>query len=389
MLGRARDPKTGMFLSGPHSFQVLLQDPLVSRWIRSYQNAKTREDYARALELILHRTGLSPGQLLDLELKDARESVMDIVRDYLEEQKYASARQLQTTAKSFFEFHDKQLVFKKAERIKKIRKKVAFEVIPTRDQVYAMADYIKKTDSPDRIRTRAVILCLFQSGVRVGCLCRWTVGMVRNQLYPSIKAPVYLKITNQMDTKLSGYGLPYYYTFLQQEAAEALREYLDWRLKNEERLEDSDVVFKPAREFAKNGKTEPDRILYMVKAAAKNTGLDPRSIWTHTLRKSFRKVLNATHELDEDTKEALMGHSLPGSRGNYFDVHDIDEIAAKYMKANFGSGFDIKSELEQRDRTIEDLHQRLAQYETQIRRIAKLSDDEIEAVRQLIIHRKR
>ena len=82
-------------------------------------------------------------------------------------------------------------------------------------------------------------------------------------------------------------------------------------------------------------------------------------VWTHTLRKSFRKVLNATPDLDEDTKEALMGHRLPGSRGNYFGIHDIDEIAAKYAKANFGSGLDIRAELAQRDRTIEELHSRL------------------------------
>jgi len=377
-----------MYLPGEPSFKPLLEDPLVSRWVRSYQNSKTREDYVRAFEIILGKTGLTPKQLLDLEVREARERVMDIVRDYLEEKRYAAARQLQTAAKSFFEFHDRQLNFKKAERIKKIRKKIAIEVIPTKEQVYAMADYIKKSNSLDRIRTRAIILCLFQSGVRVGCLCRWTIRMVRDQLYPSVKVPIFLKITNEMDTKISGYGLPYYYTFLQREAAEALREYLDWRQNTEGKLNDDDVIFKPARIFAKNGRTDPDRILGLIKAAAKNVGLDSKTVWTHTLRKSYRKVLNATPELDEDTKEALMGHTLPGSRGNYFDVHDIDEIAAKYMKANFSSGLDIRAELEQRDQTIQELHQRLAQYEMQLRRIAKLSDEEVEAVRQLLANRK-
>jgi integrase len=324
---------------------------------------------------------------MELDIKEARERVMDVVRDYLEQNRFAAARQLQTTAKSYFEFHDKQLIFKKAERIKKIRKKIAIEIIPTREQVYAMAEYVKKSNSLDRIRTRAIILCLFQSGVRVGCLCRWKIGMVRKQLYPSVKVPVYLKITNELDTKLSSYGLPYYYTFLQQEGAEALRGYLDWRETTERKLEDDDVIFKPARKFAKNGHTEPDRILGLVKAAARNVDLNPKSVWTHTLRKSFRKVLNATPELDEDTKEALMGHSLPGSRGNYFDVHDIDEIASKYMKANFGSSLDIRSELAQRDRTIQELHQRLAEYESEMRRISRLSDEDIEAVRQLIAKR--
>jgi len=30
-----------------------------------------------------------------------------------------------------------------------------------------------------------------------------------------------------------------------------------------------------------------------------------------------------------------MGHKLAGSKGNYFDYHDIDEIEANYRKANF------------------------------------------------------
>jgi len=303
--------------------------------VRSYQKAKTREDYARALHTVLKRAKVTPRELLDLEVGEARQRVMDVVRDYLDLKRYATARLIQTAAKSFFEFHDKQLTYKRAERIKKIRVKVAIEIIPTKEQVYAMANYIRMKTSPDRIRTKAIILCLYQSGVRVGCLCKWTIGLVRGQLYPTARVPVYLKITNLMDTKLSGYGLDYYYTFLQREAAEALRDYIDLREKHGDKLKDEDLIFGPARRFAKNKHTEPDRILMLVKAAARAVGLDPKSVWTHTLRKSFRKVLNATPDLDEDTKEALMGHSLPGSRGNYFDLHDIDEIAGKYMKANF------------------------------------------------------
>jgi len=358
-LVRERDRRTGWYMPGPQSFESLLKDPLVSRWIRSYQNAKTREDYARVLEIVLRRTNLSPKQLLDLDLNEARQRVMDIVRDYVDEKRYATARQIQTTAKSLFEFHDKQLVFKRAERIKKIRKKIAIEVIPSKEQVHAMANYIKKKDSSDRIRTRAIILCLFQSGVRVGCLCKWSAGLVRDQLYPVIQLPVRLKITNQMDTKLSGYGLDYYYTFLQREAAEALRDYLNLREKKK-KLENKDLIFGPARRFAKNAHTEPDRILMLVKAAARAIGLDPKTVWTHTLRKSFRKVLNAAHEIDEDIKEALMGHSLPGSRGNYFDVHDIDEIAGKYMKANYSALTEPEQQIKEQGEKIQTLERQLA-----------------------------
>jgi integrase len=120
-----------------------------------------------------------------------------------------------------------------------------------------------------------------------------------------------------------------------------LREYLDWRTQTEGgNLNDEDFVFKPSRKFAKNNGTEPDRVLQLVKTAAKNTGLDPKRVWTHAIRKSFRKILNATPDLDEDTKEALMGHRLPRSRENYFDKHDLDEIAGKYMKASFNHATD-------------------------------------------------
>ena len=342
---------------------------MVLDWIRSYSNLKTREDYSRALHLVLKKTGLTPRQLLDLELTEARHRVMGVVHDYIDVQRLGQARQIQSAVKSFLDSHDKVLIFKKSERIKKIRVKVNYEIIPSKDQIYAMADHIKKPGSLDRTRTRAIILCLFQSGVRSGCLCKWKVGVVKDQLYPEIKLPVRLKITNQTDTKISGYGLDYYYTFLQKEAAEALKEYLDWRTEKEGALDDGDPVFKPARKYAWNGHTSPERILLMVKAAAEAVGINRKSMWTHLICKSFRKVLNAT-EMDEDTREALMGHSPPGSRSSYFYLHDVDEIAKKYMRANFSPAFsssDIKDELSKRDQQIQQQEELTGQLQKQIR----------------------
>jgi hypothetical protein len=90
---RERDPTTGMYLPGPSSFEPLLQDPLVKQWLGSYHNAKTRESYARAFE---RRSGLTAKQLLDLEIKDARERIMDLVTECLDLKYCAAARQVQT-----------------------------------------------------------------------------------------------------------------------------------------------------------------------------------------------------------------------------------------------------------------------------------------------------
>jgi len=67
--------------------------------------------------------------------------------------------------------------------------------------------------------------------------------------------------------------------------------------------------------------------------------------------------------MDEDTKEALMGHRLPGSRENYFDSHDLDEIARKYMTADFSASKrteDLQKDLEARKAQIERLRVDLA-----------------------------
>jgi len=167
-----------------------------------------------------------------------------------------------------------------------------------------------------------------------------------------------LKITNQIDTKLSGYGLDYYYTFLQVEAAQALREYLNYRISQEGALRDNDFIFKSIfQNRAYNERLSEVRVLRVVKNSTKRISLDPRCVWTHAIRKSFRKVLNAS-PIDEDTKEALMGHRLTGSRDNYFDSHDLDEIARKYMQANFSASKkteDLQKDLEASKAEIERL----------------------------------
>lgn len=177
------------------------------------------------------------------------------------------------------------------------------------------------------MRDRAIVLTLFQSGIRVGTLCNLNFGHVKSYLYPELKIPIRLRITENIDTKLRGQEIPFYYTFLQEDACKALKEYCD---KTHIESNDEKPLF-----LSKTGR-RLNRVLVwlIVKKCVKRAGLDPESIWTHSLRKSFRKILNAS-QMDEDTKEAIMGHKLPGARGNYFDMHDIDEIERKYTQCNF------------------------------------------------------
>jgi integrase/recombinase XerD len=368
--------KHGWFISTPPSYLPLLNFQCVKDWIELYSSRKTRKNYLGYLNMIVNFTKLNPEELLRLDGGEAKRLILRCARWKVQEGRPEQGRLILAVAKSFFSAHDRELRFKRGERIRAPKKKIIHEIIPNKYEVYRMADHAGS------LRDKAIILCLWQSGVRASCICRWTYGLVRGYLYPEVKAPVYLKITNQMDTKLSGYGLPYYYTFLQREAAEALREYLDWRMVKGWKPSEDDLIFVTQRGMSKNRPLDYWNIRLIVKEAARKAGFNPKNIWAHCLRKAFRKILY-TSGLDPDFAETLMGHKLPASRGNYFDFHDIDELANQYMKCSFAQ--DLPSRMNRLDERIrqletenlslkEQLRTRNAQTEGLATRIEKLED---------------
>jgi uncharacterized coiled-coil protein SlyX len=114
-------------------------------------------------------------------------------------------------------------------------------------------------------------------------------------------------------------------------------------------------------------------VLHEVKVNAGRAGIKYSSIWTHVLRKAFRKVLNSCIYLDEDTRESMMGHKLPGSRGNYFDVHDIGEITEKYMKADWTEG--APSRLNGLEKTVAVQEDKIKKLETEKEELKKKLED--------------
>jgi integrase len=325
----------GWFGSKPHSYTELLKHPLVASWIRRYREGESQESYARALERILDGAGLTVDEFLALSPDDAKKIVFSIADAEKKRGKHAQARKTVIAVKGFFEANKKTFELDRLEKKRYYpipRKKIIDEIIPKKDQVYKMADASLSLKAG--LRNRAMILCLFQSGVRPGCLCRWTYRLIRDQLYPEVKVPVKVVITSETDTKLQSYGLDYYITFLQRDAAEALKSYLDSRVRQGRTFKDDDSVFVTESTASRGEPLSTGNIWEVVKEVAPAAGIDSHGMWSHLLRKSFRKVLNQS-DVDEDTKEAIMGHKLPGSRGNYFDSHDHDEIASKYMRCQF------------------------------------------------------
>lgn len=321
----------GWFAARPGLSEGLLEHDCVRVWIDGYSSVRTREGYLDFLRRFCEYTGLGPDALVRLEGGEAKGLVKRFSLSLFQSGRERTAEMSRAVLRGFFSAHGVEFKWTRTERLRPRARKIIVEVIPDRDEVYGIAE------ASGTLRNRAAILCLFQSGVRVGCLCNWTYGMVAGGLYPEPRVPVPVRVTSGVDTKLSGYGLPYYYTFLAHEAAQALRGYLDQRVRAGWRPREGDPVFVTEGTASRGRRLARGSVWLIVKNAVRRAGLDPRTVWPHCLRKSFRKVLNAS-PVDEDTKEALMGHRLPGSRGNYFDYHDLEEVASKYVSCNWSRG---------------------------------------------------
>ncbi|UCH32217.1 MAG: hypothetical protein JSV05_02175 [Candidatus Bathyarchaeota archaeon] len=92
--------------------------------------------------------------------------------------------------------------------------------IPSKWEVY------KVMDCAGSLLGTAIVAVLFQSGIRPNALCSLNYEHVRPQLEKN-KVPLRLKITASIDSKLQGYSMSYYYTWIQGEAVNALKAWVD------------------------------------------------------------------------------------------------------------------------------------------------------------------
>jgi len=321
---KQRNPRTGYFIKGGKNYDYLLRYPCVKEWVGSY-SSNTTKNYLQALQKFCEWADSNPSELLKLNAEEAKVKVLGFAKEYAGAGKHGKAVSIFNGLKSFYGYHNKKLDLNRYRRqfIKTVQKKVDYELIPDSELVYRLVDVCRRPVD------RAVILFLFQSGIRINALHRLNYGHVREQL-DNGRVPIRLKITGNIDTKLRHAGISYYYAFIGRESVDALRTYMQ-RLKSKGvQLRDEDPLFRSKY----GGRLAMESIYRLVKTAVGRLGIEKRRIWPHLFRKSFRKVLNKS-DLDEDTREALMGHKLPGSRSNYFDFHDIDEIEAKYKTCNF------------------------------------------------------
>jgi len=334
--------KHGWFKPGERSYAPLLRSDAVDLLAKSYPES-SRPGNLYQLKWFLEFNQVGPEEFLGFSEPEIKKAIRKAMFEKISEGYYAAARRMFYTVIRFLELNEKTVTFTRTEKkamIKQKPKRIGKQHIPTIDENYRMVDAVPNKGARQQARARAILLCLWQSGVRASCMCSWLYGMFRNKLWPEIKVPVPIKVVAYRelgvtdcaeDTKLSSYQVNYYYTFLHKEAAEALRRYLEERKAEGWTPKDSDPVFVTEGTASIGKPITFKHIIEVVKNCAEQIGIDPETIWTHCFRKAFRKTLYRGG-VDPDVAEALMGHKLPGSRGSYFDYHDVNFTAAEYMR---------------------------------------------------------
>jgi integrase len=222
-----------------------------------------------------------------------------------------------------------------------VRFRMTPEYVPTKSEVYVMAD------SACSMRDRAIILTMFSTGLRnstLRAIRHKDVGeeLIKNQT--NVMIPIYPQMKEIEPNACKG-GIPYY-TFTSDEATQALKLYLKEREGRYDYIDGSEPLFcseyNQIHQEARRRKTLTSReVQIVVKSAARRSGIaEWKAVHPHCLRKAYETVLHSQlidgGNLNIKVQEFFMGHVLPGSQDPYFDRSKIEHMRNQYSRLKFG-----------------------------------------------------
>ncbi len=333
----------GYFVRAPKVFEPMLKDENVQKWISKLKEKPgwraTMPGFLRTLHKFSEYYSKSPSELVASALGEhaaeqtkelihasleVRQVAQKFVNELLNSGKRESARYARACLTSFLKANGVSLHL---DPIPKVPKKT--EIIPSKEQVYVMADYTRS------LRDRAIILCMYQSGLGITALRNLNYGHIREQIEKN-KIPIRVHVTSEIGEKPS---LDAYYTFFGVEACEALNSYLNERKRRIKRMREqgkkvkgltpnSPLFVSEGRNVPFGGRMAISSIWRIIKNSAEKAGLRKESVWPNCLRKAFEAELDLS-PIDWDTKQFLMGHPVTEVK------YDANEVEQKYMLCNF------------------------------------------------------
>jgi integrase len=357
--GKKLHPKEKAFIN---------QDPRLIAYFKT-KPCTTIRTYGGALRQFFEYGKLSVDDFLKMEAKQLRALSWEYIQNFM--RKNPTKANLTKSAIMGFYSHANETEFHFIKSLHKIPfKKIKTKVVLSTPQVWKVIDKAKT------LRDETILAMALESGVRENALIHLKVGHIKHFFYPKVECCEEGNITAfqvhdedqdkhfyTWDTKLSGKGLGWYWAFLHKEASRKLIQYVKTERAN---AGDSEQLFlsKVGNEL---NHVSIGRIFKDCLRRADLEGIDPSTVWFHTLRATFRKVLRNAGIEDDDFKEFIMGHTLAGSRENYMDA-DINDLARQYAKCDFSRGTEISSEiLEEKDKALEEFKKQLDAQSAQLK----------------------
>jgi site-specific recombinase XerD len=348
--------------------QFIQDHPEVAEWLRG-RPAATKRKFANSLLRFCEAMNVEPEEWRGLDKFEARDIAWQYVKPKIESHATVAKTDLVTLKSWYRNNNGDQLPLDSGKggkhhfRVK--HQKRAHEHIPDKREIYQIVDMVSN------LRDKALLLLLYQSGVRVNVVEHLRYGDVANELDKSI---ITLKVTGDLDHKLRGRDIPFYYTFLNGEGSETLKRYCEVQHKNSS----LEAPLFPT----KSGKPIDQRYVWLiVKNCLRKAGFNPKNTWTHTIRKAFRRQV-AQADVDFEFKEMIMGHVIGGSREAYFDRHNITWFIEQYQKIKFGREA-VGSETFKLQKRIEELKLKLNGQAEKIRQIEN-AENTIEFIKKEI-----
>lgn len=322
---RLRDSK-GLFIPSTKNYEYLLDFESIKNWEMTLGSAKTKDLYYRTMHFLLrwdetkNRDVATPDDLVKLSDSQAVDLIRRFSFKYQSSGKNAMAELVKTIFKSFYSANGREL----RSPLLKMRKvpktsKTYDRLVPLKDQVYALAD------STSNLRDRALILTLWQSGLRNSTLRNLKVGHVKARLLKN-EVPLKIDVTPDIDKSVLK---EQYYTFIDNDAVDALCRYLRTR-DGIENLDESEPLF--LANLAQKRKMSDMALGRAIKRAAKRARLDPKRIWAHCLRAAFYNML--VGKVDDVEREFMFGHVM-GVRSHYFAPQWIQKLRSAYSSVGW------------------------------------------------------
>ena len=317
------------------------KNPYLQRWLGGITRNGTKAVYKCAYRMYARYTGLSAEQLVNEALEDAKRDPRertDIVKQRLIgfynwlvseapkrgpggrklEGKGLSSKLAHTYVNAIRSFYDTFGVVVKLKGRSALPKP---RVVNKRIRLTNM-DVKRLLDHCRSPRDRAIILCMFQSGMDVSTLCSLKYGDVAEGLKRG-DHPLKLELYRAK----SGTE---YYTFLGRDACEALNAYLNDLKAKGIRLSYNDPLFlKEGRKALSKEPIKPHLVQKLMRELALKAGFVDENM--------NGKAINpvSPHALRESFGSIMTGHGVPKSVVDFWLGHEIGEMARAYQDARY------------------------------------------------------